>query len=220
MSTVRRAMVVIAHPDPMSLNHALARAVAQAWGDLGHSTDFIDLHAIEFDPILSAEEARGRVSTDAMVRGQIDMLLAADLLCVVHPNCWGAPPAMMKGWMDRVFAPNAAYSFAKRSDDGDPPIGLLKGKRALVLNTSNTTAARERACFGDPLERIWRDCLLSYCGFDVVDRRVFRVIATSRAEERASWIRDAVSAATILADRYTGGPPRASQVQGRQESCP
>ena len=51
---------------------------------------------------------------------------------------------MMKGWIDRVFAPEAAYTFAKGADSGDDPIGLLRTRAALILNTGNTPAEREK----------------------------------------------------------------------------
>ena len=70
----------------------------------------------------------------------------------------------MKGWIDRVFAPDAAYGFIKGVDQGDVPVGLLATKVALVINTGNTPLDREREAFGDPLERMWRDCILTYCG--------------------------------------------------------
>src|SRR4029450_11749078 len=116
-----------------------------------------DLVEEDFDPRLTAAEARGQASTDALVRRHIAELRGSDLLAVVHPNCWGAPPAIVKGWIDRVFAPDAAYGFAKGVDQGDAPIGLLTTKAALVLNTGNTPLERERAVFGDPLETMWRE---------------------------------------------------------------
>jgi len=101
----------------------------------------------------------------------------------------------MKGWIDRVFAPNAAYTFAKGSDAGDEPIGLLRTRAALVINTGNTPASREQAVFGDPLERIWRDCVLQYCGVPHVIRSLFGVVATSTADERERWLTEARSLA-------------------------
>lgn len=101
--------------------------------------------------------------------------------------------------MDHIFAPNAAYAFPKGSDDGERPIALLGGKRALVVNTSNTSQEREDAVFGDPLERIWRDCILSYCGFERIERQVFRIIATSTHEQRTMWIEQASMLAAALA---------------------
>ncbi len=59
----------------------------------------------------------------------------------------------MKGWIDRVFAPNAAYAFEKGEDAGDVPVGLLSTRAALILNTGNTVPDREQSLFGDPLDR-------------------------------------------------------------------
>jgi len=194
------ALVVVSHPDPGSLNHALSQVVLEAWRARGHEAVLLDLHQSSFNPILDLDEARGRASSDAQIQAHIRQLQQARLLAVVHPNCWGAPPAMMKGWMDRVFAPGAAYAFPKGEDEGLAPVGLFSGKRALVINTSNTTAERERDAFGDPLERIWRDCLLGYCGFAEVQRLVFRVVATSTPAERDAWMQTAAAAAIRLGE--------------------
>ena len=146
---------------------------------------------MRFDPVITTGEARGMPATDPLVVGQITLLREATILAVVHPNCWGAPPAMMKGWMDRVFADGAAYAFPKGRDAGEAPLGLLTTKAALVLNTSNTAAERESTMFGDPLDRIWSHCLLRYCGIRNIERRVFRVVATSTYRERRNWLREA-----------------------------
>ncbi len=192
------ALVVISHLDPTSFNHALAAAIARTLERMDAAVSSIDLHAIDFDPLLTSAEARGVAATDPLVVNQIELLRDIKLLVVVHPICWGSPPAMMKGWMDRVFAPGAAYAFAKGGDDGEAPVGLHQGKRALVINTSNTSAERERESFGDPLERIWRDCLLMYCGFERVERQVYRVVATSTDVERSGWLANASSRAALL----------------------
>jgi NAD(P)H dehydrogenase (quinone) len=183
-----KALVVVGHPAPGSFNSALAKAIAGEWRTAGCDVAFHDLVEEGFHPLLTAAEARGGPSTDPLVQTHIAQLRESGLLAVVHPNCWGAPPAIVKGWVDRVFAPNAAYAFAKGDDLGDAPIGLLKTKAALVINTGNTPPERERDEFGDPLERIWRDCILRYCGVRHVTRRVFGVVATSSVAERRRWL--------------------------------
>ena len=190
-----KAFLVVSHPNPRSLNHALANAVRDTW--LAHGCDVIfhDLHAEGFDPVLSANEAAGLATQDPTVQAHIAELVDCDLLGIVHPNCWGAPPAMMKGWIDRVLAPEAAYTFAKGIDRGDVPVGLLKARAAIVLNTGNTPLERERDHFGDPLDRIWRQCILSYCGVKDIHRRLFGVVATSSGTEREGWLNDARSIA-------------------------
>jgi len=183
-----KALVVVGHPAPGSFNRGIAEAIRAAWEAASCEVWFHDLGEEGFDPCLSAEEARGEASMDPLVRTHIAQLQASDLLAVVHPNCWGAPPAIVKGWIDRVFAPNAAYGFAKGVDQGDIPIGLLMTKAALIVNTGNTPLDRERDVFGDPLERMWCDCILRYCGVRHVTRSLFSVVATSSGDERRGWL--------------------------------
>lgn len=180
-----RSVVLVGHPDPGSLNHALARAAVDAAAPFG-PVAFQDPAADGLDPAIPVDEARGAPTADPLVARYIAELRHADLLVVVHPMWWGGPPAIAKGWIDRVFALDAAYALPK--GDGGPPLGLLGLRRALIFNTSNTDAEREAILYGDPLERIWRDCILGFCGVASVERRVFRLVATSTEEERAGWI--------------------------------
>ena len=92
-----KALIVVGHPAPDSFNHALAEAVREAWMAAGCDVVFHDLYAEGFDPLLSASEARGTPTSDETVMAHIADLRDSDLLAVIHPNCWGAPPAMMKG---------------------------------------------------------------------------------------------------------------------------
>lgn len=190
-----KALVVVGHPAPGSFCRAIAHRIRETWSAVGCEVRFHDLVEEGFDPRLTAAEARGQATADPLVRQHITELRASDLLAVVHPNCWGAPPAIVKGWIDRVFAPDAAYGFIKGVDQGDVPVGLLATKAALVINTGNTPLDREREAFGDPLERMWRDCILHYCGVDEVMRALFGVVATSSEDERRRWLLEAATLA-------------------------
>ena len=183
-----KALVVVGHPAPGSFNRAIAEAIREAWTAAGCEVRFHDLVEERFDPSMTPEEARGKASADPLVRRHIAELCDSELLAVVHPNCWGAPPAIVKGWIDRIFAPDAAYGFAKGVDEGNVPVGLLTTKAALIVNTGNTPIDREREAFGDPLERMWRDCILRYCGVRHVMRSLFGVVATSSPDERRAWL--------------------------------
>lgn len=92
-----------------------------------------------------------------------------------------------ESWIDRVFALNAAYGL---TEDGEA-IGLLPLRAALILNTSNTPPAREAARFGDPLDRIWRDCILGFCSTAHVTRKTFAPLVPSTDATRAGWLADA-----------------------------
>jgi putative NADPH-quinone reductase len=190
--------LILAHPDPASLNHALAQAARAALELNGHTVWFHDLYAEGFDPVLpAAEAARGATLPPAVAR-HCDEIAAAEGLVIVHPNWWGQPPAILKGWVDRVLRVDVAYRFEEGDSGEGLPIGLLRARAALVLNTSNTPAPREAAAFGDPLERLWRDCILGLCGVGRFERHMFRVVVTSTPAERAAWLAETQEAARRL----------------------
>lgn len=109
---------------------------------------------------------------------------------VIHPNWWGQPPAILKGWVDRVVRVGVAYQFEEGDSGEGVPIGLLQAKKAVVFNTSNTSEQRENEVFGDPLERLWKDCIFDLCGVKHFYRKMYRVIVTSTLDQRKVWLQD------------------------------
>ena len=183
-------LVVLGHPRPGSLNHALAAAAVSALREGGHGIVFRDLYRERFDPVLPAAEIRADAALEPVVAEHCRALATCDGLVIVHPNWWGQPPAVLKGWVDRVFRAGVAYRFAE-GDAGGVPIPLLRARAALILNTTDTPLERERVEFGDPLDTLWRSCILRYCGVPTVVRRTYGVVATSAPEERRCWLADA-----------------------------
>ncbi len=183
-------LVILAHPNSRSLNHAIANSAVDALKVNGHEVIFHDLYQEEFDPLLTFEEIPESSRVDTIVQKYCDELFNADGLIFVHPNWWGQPPAILKGWIDRVIRPGVAYRFAEGDDGQGVPCGLLSGKRALVLNTSNTPDEREKKVFGDPLENIWKRCIFDLCGIKDYYRKTFNVVVTSTRDERLEWLRE------------------------------
>jgi putative NADPH-quinone reductase len=181
-------LVILAHPTPGSFNHAIAETVVHTLEQSGHSGVFHDLYAKGFDPILPTDEIAREVVLDALVAEHCDQLAAADGIVIVHPNWWGMPPAILKGWVDRVVRPGVAYEFEEEDSGEGIPIGLLKAKAAVVFNTSNTPEQREQGVFGDPLENLWKTCIFDLCGVPEFHRRNFTVVVTSTEEERKEWL--------------------------------
>ena len=191
-----KVLLLLAHPRPGSFNHAIADMVAQAVQENGHTLAFHDLYAERFNPILSYGEIPRDALLDPVIAQHCREIAEADGIVIVHPDWWGQPPAILKGWIDRVVRPGVAYRFLEGDSGEGIPAGLLKARAALIFNTANTPLQREQAVFGDPLERLWRDCIFSFCGVPVVHRRMFSVIVTSTETERAGWLRE-VYAITI-----------------------
>ena len=183
--------VILAHPDPESFNHALARAAKAALEDAGHTVRFHDLYAEGFDPILPAGEIPKETALPDEIALHCAEIARAEGIVLVHPNWWGQPPAMLKGWVDRVMRPGVAYEFLEGDGGEGVPRGLLKAKAALVFNTSNTECEREQMAFGDPLQRIWQDCVFGLCGVKVFKRRMFGIVVTSTPDQRRAWLQEA-----------------------------
>lgn len=186
-----KILIILGHPDPNSLNHAIAYAVRDDLQDTGHDIMFHDLYGEGFAPLLVAEEIPESGKINQQVASHCDELSSADGIIIVHPNWWGQPPAILKGWVDRVFRPGVAYRFEEGDCGEGTPIGLLNASTAVVINTSNTPAEREQNAFGDPLEAIWRRCIFDLCGIKSFHRRMFSLVVTSTLDQRIGWIEEA-----------------------------
>jgi NAD(P)H dehydrogenase (quinone) len=187
--------LILAHPDTTSFNHAVARAVAAELEARGRQVNFHDLYAEGFDPVLRTSEIADGAALPGAIERHCVELAAADGIVVVHPNWWGQPPALLKGWIDRVIRPGVAYRFQEGDGGEGVPVGLLKARAALVFNTSNTPERREMKAFGDPLEILWKNCIFDFCGVKRFYRRAFRVPVTSTREQRERWLAEARAAA-------------------------
>lgn len=186
-----KILVVLGHPDAGSFNHALAHAACKSLRADGHEVIFHDLCAEGFDPALPKEEIARGAHLPRVIQRHCEELRSANGIIIVHPNWWGMPPAVMKGWIDRVFRPDVAYRFIEGDNGEGVPVGLLKAKAAIILNTGNTPVEREKSVFGDPLQGIWEKCIFELCGVRVVKRKLFGVIVTSTPAQKARWLAEA-----------------------------
>lgn len=188
MARAVKALVILAHPDPGSFNHAIAGAAVAALRERRHQVVLRDLEKEGFDPVLPAREIPEGGTLDPAIRKHCDDLASADGIIVIHPDWWGMPPAILKGWIDRVIRPGVAYRFLEGDGGEGVPVGLLRAKTAVVFNTSNTPPDREQDVFGDPLEALWKKCIFDLCGVRAFHRRMFGVMVTSTPEQRARWL--------------------------------
>lgn len=122
MADRRRFLVVFSHPLADSLAASLKQAVIDGLESAGHTADVIDLYADNFDPRLSAAERTAFMQPGyfppADAEGYCERLKAANGIVFVFPQWWFGMPAILKGFVDRVFVPGVAF-------DPDPAGGRL-----------------------------------------------------------------------------------------------
>ncbi len=185
-----KVLVILAHPQKGSFNHAIAQAAIEQLKRNAHEVRFHDLYEEKFDPILPAEE----ISKDAKLPEEVAVhcgeISEAEGIVVVHPNWWGQPPAILKGWIDRVIRPGCAYEFLEDDAGEGIPNGLMKARVAAIFNTSNTETEREKKVFGDPLDILWKNCIFDLCGVAKTYRTMFNIIVTSTEEQRKAWLEE------------------------------
>jgi len=129
-----RHLVVVAHPAAHSFTMALASTYAAELEQLGHRQVTYDLYRMAFNPVLSAQElvpiTADHAASSDVAKAQED-IRGADVLTLIYPLWWMSMPAIMKGYIDRVFARGFAYE----SKDGIVR-GLLTGKKAVLITVS------------------------------------------------------------------------------------
>jgi len=197
---------VYAHPEPRSLNASLLAAATQALGAAGHEVQVSDLHAMKFKAVADADDfpARDRAerlvyhraSGDAYhggtqspdIAAEQRKLLWADAVILQFPLWWFSMPAIMKGWIDRVFAHGFAIGVPKPGTKqwaryGE---GTLAGRRAMIATTTGGRDAQygPRGLNG-PIEDLLFPIThgtLFYTGMQVVPSFVaYRTVRTSDA---------------------------------------
>lgn len=181
-------LIVLGHPDKNSFSHAIAKSCVDRLLENGHTVKLHDLYEENFNPVINKAEIPKNGHIDKVIKEHCDDLINSDGIIVIHPNWWGQPPAIIKGWIDRVLRPGIAYEFMDGDTGEGIPIGLLKAKVGLVFNTSNTSEERENTVFKDPLETIWENCIFNLCGVQQFERRMFRIIVTSDIQQRQIWL--------------------------------
>ncbi|WP_032366837.1 NAD(P)H-dependent oxidoreductase [Rhodococcoides fascians] len=110
-------LVVVSHPDPHSLTHQVAHSVVEAIRSTGTTVETADLAAESFDPRFSAADLslyRGNGSTPPDVAEEQTRIDRAEHLVLVFPMYWWSMPALLKGWIDRVFVEGWAYEYGDR----------------------------------------------------------------------------------------------------------
>ncbi len=110
----------------------------------------------------------------------------ADHLVWIHPVWWGGLPALMKGFIDRLFSPGLAYKYRENSLWWDK---LLKGKTAHIITTIDQPGWYYRLVYGRPSVNQLKKSILEFCGIKPVKVTYLGIVRTSTEEQRKIWLK-------------------------------
>jgi len=125
-------LIIYAHPNAASLNQLFKQTIEETLRRQKYEVVVRDLYQLNFDPVLSLEDMDGQRSgrVSEAIRREQEHIVWADAVTFIYPIWWTGMPAIMKGYIDRVFS----YGFAYRYDNGIQK-GLLAGKSAFIINS-------------------------------------------------------------------------------------
>ncbi|MBL0166310.1 MAG: NAD(P)H-dependent oxidoreductase [Propionivibrio sp.] len=203
-----KVFVVYWHPEPQSFNAAMFRTACEMLAEAGHEVKTSDLHDMHFDPVssrnnftsvkdpdylkLQLEEmhATGMNGFSAEIEAEMEKLEWCELMIWQFPLWWFGLPAVLKGWVDRVFAMGRVYGGGRIYETG-----VFRGKRALLsLTTGGPEEAYRKGAFNGDITAILRPIhrgMLQFVGFDILAPQIvygpIRLTDEQRKQHLASY---------------------------------
>ncbi|MBU4304021.1 MAG: NAD(P)H-dependent oxidoreductase [Candidatus Omnitrophica bacterium] len=183
-----RYLIIYAHPNPKSYNHAILNIIEDKLKKNGCDFEVRDLYKLKFNPVLSGEDLpsiqQRQVPSD--IRIEQEHIKKADVLIFIHPIWWFGMPAVIKGYIDRVFSYGFAYAVDKNSVKG-----LLNGKKVMIFNTTGGPEENYKDMgYGAALKATIEKGIFEFCGMQVIRHKYFYAVPYISDEQRKAMLED------------------------------
>ncbi|AMP98585.1 NAD(P)H dehydrogenase (Quinone) [Pedobacter cryoconitis] len=180
----KNILIINGHPNKESLNYALTNAYQQGAIQSGAQVEVIHIGELNFNPNLQYGYTK-RIVLEPDLLASLEKIKKADHLVWIHPVWWGGLPAMMKGFIDRLFLPGIAYKYRENSVWWDK---LLTGKTARIITTLDQPAWYYWIFYGNPSVNQLKKSTLEFCGIKPVSVTYIGIVKTAAEKQRANWI--------------------------------
>ena len=158
-------LIVFAHPNPKSFCGALKDSFIAGVQSNNHQVDVIDLYKENFDPISFGDNA-----ITPEIENYQQLIKNSNCLVFIYPVWWFRAPAILEGWIDRVFTVGFAFNFRKVIGNWGRPVGLLPCAKAIIINTYGSPAFATKYFYMNiPFRRLKRG-VLKLCGIKQIKR--------------------------------------------------
>ncbi len=179
-------LIIYVHPNPQSFCHAIMETVKETLVTKKHDIIVRDLYALNFDPVLKGADfvalQSGKTSPDVKV--EQEYVVWSDIMTIIHPIWWTGLPAMMKGYIDRVFSYGFAYS---RNEGG--LLRLLTGKKVIILNTQGAPKdLYEKSGMFVAMGKTSDTGIYEFCGMTVLMHQFFSAVPSVDDATRKGYL--------------------------------
>ncbi len=181
-------LVIFAHPNPKSFNFALLETIVTASESNGNEVIVRDLYGQKFNALLDAPDfeafQKGEIPDDLKV--EQEFITWAEHITFVHPVWWAGLPAMLKGYIDRVFSMGFAYAYTPEG-----PVGLLAGKSVSIVSTCGSPIELyEASGMARSISQVWNDGILKFCGLELIFYRLWGNVIQADSDERQKMLEE------------------------------
>lgn len=193
-----KTLIVYAHPNPKSFNAAIKETLVSELQAKGHEVKVRDLYAMNFNPVLNVDDfnhyAQKQIPAD--VKAEQDGITWADHVVFLYPTWWIGMPAILKGYIDRVFTNGFAFSYTENGAEG-----LLKGKKALVIQTTGQPLdLLKQYNLLSPMEVSVDHGILGFTGIEVITHQFFGGVPYSSDDDRKRMLEEVKGIAGMLGE--------------------
>jgi NAD(P)H dehydrogenase (quinone) len=181
---MKRILIINGHPDKESLCFELAKSYKKGADQSGAECKLVNLIDLKFNPILSGGY-RQRTELEADLLMMQQEITLADHLVLVYPTWWATYPALLKGFIDRVFLPGFAFKYRENSALWDK---LLVGKTARLIVTMDSPKWYYSLFMKNAGHRSMKTGILEFSGIKPVKITSFSPVKSSTETQRKAWI--------------------------------
>jgi NAD(P)H dehydrogenase (quinone) len=181
---MKKVLIINGHPNKNSFNTALVEAYKNGASKQNAEIKVITLSELTFNPNLEFGYQK-RTDLEPDLLDAQEKIKWADHLVWVHPVWWGSLPALLKGFIDRVFLPGFAFKYRENSVWWDK---LLTGKSAHIITTLDQPGWYYALIYGKPSINQLKKSTLQFCGIKPVAVTYVGIIKDSSDKQRADWL--------------------------------
>lgn len=181
---MKKVLIIQGNPIANSYGSQLAEVYARGAAESGAEVRELVLAELEFDLNLSGGY-KGKQPLEPDLQKAQELISWADHLVFVYPNWWGGMPALLKGFIDRVFLPGFAFKYRKNSP---LPEQLLKGKTARLIVTMDSPYVYYRFYLGQPGHQMMKHSILKFCGVGSVRATNITQLRKMPEVARKQWL--------------------------------
>ncbi|MGF9965321.1 NAD(P)H-dependent oxidoreductase [Bacillus rhizoplanae] len=181
-------LIVYAHPNPQSFNHAILETLQGQLQEKGHEVRVRDLYAINFNPVLAANDfiSFSQGNTPADIKAEQEHITWADVITFIYPVWWTGLPAILKGYVDRVFSHGFAYAYGANGIEK-----LLTGKKSLLLSTmGNSKENYDASGMFEAMKKTTDAGIFDFTGIETVEHAFYTSVPSVDNETRKQYLEE------------------------------